>query len=142
MATRKAIIGRTEHVEFPDYGITIAAKVDTGADRNSVHATRIKIVEENGVKLLRCRILKGPQVEFNEFDSVRVKSSNGEIQHRFKVKLSVNVFGKNYKTSFSLTDRQKMKYPVLLGKNFLRNRFLVDVALKNISQTTSQKSNQ
>jgi hypothetical protein len=133
MTSKKGIIGRAEFVEFPDYEISVPAKVDTGADRNSVHATRIKIIEKDGEEILRCRILKGPYLEFKDFDTVHVKSSNGETQKRFKVKLLVSVLGKKYKTSFSLTNRQKMKYPILLGKNFLRNRFLVDVSLKNIS---------
>lgn len=133
MTSKKGIIGRAEFVNFPDYELTVPAKVDTGADSNSVHATRIKVVDSEGEKILRCRILKGPLVEFKEFDIVHVKSSNGEIQKRFKVKMHVSVLGKKYKTSFSLSNRQKMKYPILLGKNFLRNRFLVDVSLKNIS---------
>lgn len=133
MTLKKRIIGRAEFVEFPEYELTVPAKVDTGADRNSVHATRVKLIERNGEEILKCRILKGPTVEFKDFSMVQVKSSNGQVQKRYKVRLTIIVLGKRYKTSFSLTNRQNMKYPILLGKNFLRNRFLVDVSLKNIS---------
>lgn len=132
MAKEKGIIGRAEMIEFVDYNLTVQAKVDTGADRNALHATRIKLENNDGKDVLTCKILKGPTVKFYDFSTVKVKSSNGVTQNRYKVKLKVKVFGKAYLTSFSLTDRQKMKYPILLGKNFLRNRFLVDVSLKNI----------
>lgn len=133
MTSKKRIIGRAEFVEFPDYELTVPAKVDTGADRNSVHATRVKIIERDGEEILKCKLLKGPTAEFKDFSVVQVKSSNGQVQKRFKVRFVIEVLGKRYKTSFSLTNRQNMKYPILLGKNFLRNRFLVDVSLKNIS---------
>ena len=44
------------------------------------------------------------------------------------------MFGKEYNVSISLADRSKMKYPMLLGKRFLKGRFLVDVEQEYISK--------
>jgi hypothetical protein len=58
----------------------------------------------------------------------QVKSSNGTIQIRPSIKVSVQFFGKNYKSVISLTNRADMKFPMLIGRRFLKDRFLVDVA--------------
>lgn len=57
-----------------------------------------------------------------------VKSSNGESQVRPVVELEV-VVGSDRKTyEFTLTNRATMKFPILLGRNFLVGNFLVDVS--------------
>ena len=61
-----------------------------------------------------------------------VKSSNGVVQTRASIKVKVEFAGKIYQTVVSLTSRADMKYPMLIGRKFLQNRFLVDVSKKNI----------
>jgi hypothetical protein len=58
-----------------------------------------------------------------------VKSSNGTIQERIFIKTTLRLFGREYETELSLTDRKNMKYPMLIGRKFLEGRFVVDVAL-------------
>ena len=43
-------------------------------------------------------------------------------------------FGKKYKTVISLTDRSDMKYPMLIGRKFLSERFLVDVSQEYLTK--------
>ncbi len=57
------------------------------------------------------------------------------LEHQLKSKCFF--FGKKYTTVISLTNRQDMKYPMLIGKKFLQNRFLVDVSQKYIANTRS-----
>jgi hypothetical protein len=57
-----------------------------------------------------------------------VKSSNGIEQTRYAIKLKVKVGDQEVLTEFTLTNRDKMNYPVLLGRKFLRHRFVVDVS--------------
>jgi hypothetical protein len=45
----------------------------------------------------------------------------------------VIIFNFTIETQFSLTDRRDLKFPILLKRKFLRNRFIVDVAKKNVS---------
>ena len=65
----------------------------------------------------------------------RVKSSNGEVQERASIKVTVNFFGKKYKSVISLTNRADMKFPMLIGRLFLKDRFLVDVAQEYLNKT-------
>ncbi|MGB0167558.1 MAG: RimK/LysX family protein, partial [Luteibaculum sp.] len=83
-----------------------------------------------GEKLSCWLVGKGP-FEFTEYDKRKVKSSNGSTELRFAVKLLVKLGAKTYLTTFTLTNRNKMRYPILLGKRFLRGKFLVDVSKKN-----------
>ena len=58
-----------------------------------------------------------------------VKSSNGTVQERIFIKTTLRLFGREFETELSLTDRKNMKYPMLIGRMFLEGRFVVDVAL-------------
>lgn len=59
----------------------------------------------------------------------QVKSSNGTTQDRIFIKTLLQLFGLEFETELSLTDRKSMKYPMLIGRKFLENRFIVDVSL-------------
>ncbi len=62
-----------------------------------------------------------------------VKSSNGTIQERIFIKTILELFGLEFETEISLTDRKSMKYPMLIGRKFLEERFIVDVASTHLS---------
>lgn len=69
----------------------------------------------------------------------RVKSSNGEVQLRASIKVSVKFFGKKYKSVISLTNRADMKFPMLIGRRFLNDRFLVDVSKEYLNNIHKEK---
>lgn len=145
MASKKAkkklkTIGRLEKVDFPEWGLEdIDAKVDTGAYTSSLHCHHIKpYSNENGERYVRFRLLDPSHEIYNDklfelplFRTKKVKSSNGEIEKRMVVKTLVCLLDEKFEAQFTLTDRSEMKYPVLLGRRLLRNRFLVDVTQKN-----------
>lgn len=143
--TMKQIIGRTDVADFPELDMEdIRVKIDTGARTSAIHANRIRIVEKDGEQLLKCSVLHSRKTfTFREFDKRKVKSSNGHIEERFLVKTKVKLFGKIFKTEFTLTTRKDMTFPVLLGRRLLRNRFIVDVSQRDLSyilkQTPSKK---
>ena len=64
----------------------------------------------------------------------RVKSSNGTVQLRASIKVDIQFFGKRYRTVVSLTNRSDLKYPMLIGRKFLANRFLVDVSQEYLTK--------
>jgi hypothetical protein len=64
----------------------------------------------------------------------RVKSSNGTIQIRASIKVDILFYNKRYTTVISLTNRSDMKYPMLIGRKFLANRFLVDVSQEYLTK--------
>jgi hypothetical protein len=125
-------IGRSAFITV-DGIANVPAKVDTGADSNSVWASG---VHETGTGLTF--MLFGPEsdlytgkvitVPSGSYRQVRVRSSSGAYQSRYKVALSTVVEGREFTANFTLADRKAMAYPVLLGRDFLTGEFLVDVS--------------
>ncbi|MBN2823934.1 MAG: ATP-dependent zinc protease [Campylobacterales bacterium] len=134
----KKIIGAKESISIIELELfNLDAKVDTGADSNALHCDDI--------------IIKGNFVEFKLLDEIhpsyhgktmrlpiyrikRIKSSNGLMQERATIRVTVEFFGKRYKSVISLTDRSDMKYPMLIGRKFMSGRFLVDVSKDYLSK--------
>ena len=74
----------------------------------------------------------------SDFEEKKIKSSFGATERRFTIKVLVIINQKKIRGKFTLTNRETMAYPILIGRNFLRSRFLVDVSLNNV-KTTSLK---
>ncbi|WP_417610493.1 ATP-dependent zinc protease [Owenweeksia hongkongensis] len=139
---KKIIIGATDHLALPDFGIDeIACKIDTGAYTSTLHCSRVRLIEKDDQSIL-CFKLYDPkfgistkkEFRYTEFKERKVRSSNGEIDYRYSIYTTVVIFGKKIKTEFTLSFREKMKFPILLGRRFLKNRFIVDVTQKELSQ--------
>lgn len=128
---QKKLIGRAEKVSFPDFGIEyVPARVDTGAKTSSIWATDIQ--EHDGVvsfKLLgkSSPLYSGVVHSTAGFEKTVVASSIGEPQERYKVRILVKLKGKKIRAQFTLADRSQQTYPVLVGRNVLRGKFVVDV---------------
>ena len=130
------VIGRAEIVDFPEIGLkNVAAKIDTGAYTSSIHCKEIIRIDE---KTVECTFLDeehdayaGKKHQFEILDEKNVKSSNGEIEKRFMIVSTIQIFGKTHPILLTLTDRAVMRFPVLLGRKFIKNKYLVDVSLKN-----------
>lgn len=127
----RKLIGRVEHIELPELGLgKIHSRVDTGARTSSIWASDIKL--KNGVLSAKffdetSKFYNGARVKFNEFDTTAVSTSTGHIQKRFKVRLLVKLKGKKIRAWFTLADRSTQVYPVLIGRNILMGKFIVDV---------------
>lgn len=133
----KKIIGRFDKADFPELHLEdIAIKIDTGAYTSSIHCNHI-LEEED---YLSCTFLdeehplyNGKKFTFRDYDIVFVKSSNGVVQKRYLVVTTIKIFDKVYKISLTLSARQDMRYPVLLGRKFLTKKFIVDTELIDVS---------
>ena len=124
----KQIIGRRELVDFPELGIAgIYAKIDTGAYSNTLHCSEIKVRD----KKLVFKVLDEKEHCFESFSQKKIKSSFGEAEKRYVIKTKIKMAGRTIKSIISLTDRRNMRYPVLIGRRLLKNKFVVDVSLKN-----------
>ena len=129
----KQIIGRGEVVDFPELGLSgISAKIDTGAYSSTLHCRDIK-VSEGQEKILSFKVLGSPEKEiyFKDFSQKKIKNSFGEAEKRYIIKTKIKIAGRVIKSIISLADRGNMRYPVLIGRKLLKNKFVVDVALKN-----------
>jgi hypothetical protein len=133
----KKIIGRFDKADFPLLNLeNIAIKIDTGAYTSSIHCENIVEKDDR----LYCTFLdeehalyNGKEFVFEDYDIVFVRSSNGAMQKRFQVQSTVKIFQKIFKISLSLSARQEMRFPVLIGRKFLTKKFIVDPELTDVS---------
>lgn len=136
----KVIIGRSELLTFVGSDTAgVPAKTDTGAYRSAVHASGIN--EEDSVlsfDLLGGHPLCGAMahhITTQEYTKVWVANSFGHREERFEVKLKVKLGPKIFHARFTLADRSKKIYPILLGRTLLNHRFLVDSSETSLDRT-------
>ena len=142
----KTIIGRSETLNFVEQGIlNIPAKTDTGAYRSAVHADNIKFNKKTGVlsfDLLSGHPLFGKMsvhVETREFSITSVSNSFGHSEERYEVKLKVKLGPKVFIAKFTLADRSKKIYPILLGRQLINGRFQVDPDITSLNRLDLKK---
>ena len=128
----KKIIGSFETVVFPDFnGYEVTAKIDTGAFTGALHCTKIREETAENGKILHFSPFDHPEIELSltEYAVNHVKSSNGKAESRYFIDTNIVIQGETYPIVLSLADRSEMKWPVLIGRKFLRsNQFIVDVS--------------
>ena len=131
------ILGRSDRVDLPQLGVfNIQAKVDTGAYTSSLHCSKAKVVNN----VLQFVLLDeehpeftGMKFYFEEFEERDIKNSFGEVERRFVITTGLRIFNEEIITEFSLSNRGSLKFPVLIGRKILSNRFLIDISKKNLS---------
>jgi len=131
MGTEPDIVGQSEYVEFPELDLlNVPARIDTGARTSTIWASDIS--EENGHLSFvlfdkGCELFNGRTFIFTEYETRSVKSSNGISEDRYMVKFLVRLGGRKIRARFTLANRSQQKYPVLIGRNVLRGKFIVDI---------------
>ncbi len=145
MSQQKEIIGTNTHISL--LGRTgVPAKIDTGADSSAIWASDIKITRDNILKFKLfgpgSPFYTGKVIKRTDFKVAQVKSSNGQSEIRYRTKLAITVNGRRLRVLFNLSDRANGRFPVLLGRRTLKNKFLVDVSEYHIPPTSGQKTAQ
>ena len=143
----KKKIGRSDKLDFPEFGLTdIPVKTDTGAYTSSIHCTFKEEVEIDGKSVLRFKLfdptvedLHDRVFETTNFAWKKFKSSFGDEEKRYVIKTIVIAHGEEIPIELSLSDRSKMKFPVLLGRKFLNKRFIVNSTAVNASFNKKNK---
>ena len=137
-AKQLSVIGWREWVSLPELGIAgIKAKIDTGARSSSLHAVDVHFFENDGRSHVRFKVhpfqrnsretveAVAPVLEFR-----RVRSSNGHEAERPVIVTTVDVLGQSWPIEVTLANRDEMGFRMLLGREAVRGRMLVD-ALKS-----------
>jgi hypothetical protein len=137
------VLGRYDRVDLPDLGLSnIHAKIDTGAYSCSLHCQYAKIID--GV--LEFVLLDeehpeftGMKFTFDKYEERDIKNSFGETERRFVIETTIKLFDLEFNTTFSLSNRGTLKFPVLIGRKLLRHHFLIDVSRKNQSYISKRR---
>jgi len=131
----KMILGWLEYVRLPLSGLRVKTKLDPGAKTSSMQATNLEYVERAGRTWVRFDFtdqnldtgrqeshrLEGPLVR-----EVEIKRHGAPNVIRPVVAMQFCLFHQLYQAEFSLTDRDKFNYSILLGRSFLAVVALVD----------------
>jgi hypothetical protein len=128
------IIGWREWVTLPELNVPkIKAKIDTGARTSVIHTKRIELYEKDDHKRVRfalqpsqtnssIEILCDAEVLSERY----VKNSGGFSQFRCVIKTEIILGKHKWSIELTLTNRDSMKFRMLLGRTAIRGRFLVD----------------
>lgn len=145
----KLVLGREESVLVEPFGLTLRARIDTGAETSSIDARDIKEFERDGQKWVRFSLLdrktnKSYKLEKKVLRRVNIiqSSLDGKYDRRVVVKLKIKVGDFSDLSEFTLTDRDHMDFPVLIGRSFLQDIALVDVSAKDLAPLTPKEQPQ
>src|SRR5664279_383764 len=124
-------IGTIESVSLTNEKIqAVPAKIDTGADSSAIWAS--DIAEQDGKLSFalfgrKSPFYTGKVINTKDYSVVSVKNSFGQSERRYKVHIKIVLAGTPIRASFSLANRERNRYPILIGRRTLRGKFLVDV---------------
>ncbi|WP_268236553.1 ATP-dependent zinc protease family protein [Microbacterium album] len=130
------LVGWREWIGLPDLGVDwMKAKIDTGAQTSSLHAFALHEFERDGKAWVRFEIHPwqrssddAVQVELPVHDRRRVRSSSGHAEKRVVVLLELRLTDRSVLAEVTLTRRDAMGFRMLIGRQALRQGFLVDSA--------------
>lgn len=134
MATERPVVGWREWVALPELGIDrIKAKVDTGARTSSLHAFGLERFERDGRPMVRFEAHPLQRdssvtvpVEVELVDRRKVRSSTGTQTLRPVIETDLGLMGERWPIEITLIRRDLMGFRLLLGRQALRKRVLVD----------------
>ncbi|MGA0334452.1 MAG: ATP-dependent zinc protease [Kiritimatiellia bacterium] len=134
-APQRVEIGWREWIELPDWGLRLKAKMDTGAKSSSLDVEQMEFLPGNRVRFGVHQRRKTDQVKWVESEiasTTRVRSSNGQAQDRIVVRTRIQLAGIEKEILVNLTNRRKMLHRILLGREALRDHFLIDPGVDHV----------
>jgi len=145
-------IGWREWLSLPELGIPgIKAKIDTGARTSAIHTHDYEIYEAGGETRVRFHLhpLRNRADIELECDSLvtavrEVKNSGGQVERRPFIQTTARMGDYEWPIELSLTNRERMRFRMLLGRTAVRMKFAVDpgrscLASKRLSKVYQQK---
>ncbi len=130
------IIGWREWVGLPELGVgRVKAKIDTGARSSSIHAFDVETYVDGDIERVRFSIhpmQKRDDVFVNAdvpiLERRHVRSSNGEVAERIVIRTPLEILRRHILIDLTLANRDAMGFRMLVGREAIRKRFLVDPA--------------
>jgi hypothetical protein len=141
----KHTIGATAQIVEKAWGVTIPARVDTGAHTCSIDAEKVEVTDEVEDKrqnvgkrirfLMRDGDKKSDWIETKIASCATIMTADDQESLRYEVRLTFEYHGVEKEVLVTLNDRADLDYPMLIGRNYLLDDFVVDVSLENNDET-------
>ena len=134
MLQNKIILGSEEWCSFPELGIPIIkARVDSGAKTSALHAINIAPFKKEGqnwvkfdINPIQNNVKTVIHCEAPLVDRRIVKSSSGFREERYVIQTNLEIGNSNWYIEMTLTNRDSMGFRMLLGREAMSGRVLVD----------------
>ena len=131
---QKGVIGWREWVALPNLGLpAIKAKVDTGARTSALHAFLIEPYKQDGTEMIRFLIhpiQRNPdfavECHATVHDYREVTDSGGHREMRYVIQTDAVIADRRWSIEMTLTNRDTMRFRMLLGRKAMENSFVVD----------------
>lgn len=129
-----SLVGWREWVALPSLGVAhLKAKVDTGARTSALHAEDLELEERGGDTWARFHVLPHQRSDDDPVtttamvvDLREVRSSSGTTDQRPVIVTEIELVGTTVTAEVTLTSRDEMGFRMLIGREALRRRFVVD----------------
>lgn len=140
------IVGKEEWCVFSQLKIpAIRARIDSGAKTSSIQATEIQLTDKNNEEWVSfivhplqrnsaVKITCSAKVE----DRRSIKGSFGVAEERIIIKTPVTIGEDTFDIELSLANRNTMEFKMLLGREALTNRYLINPAIKQVQKSYSK----
>lgn len=129
------IIGWREWAELPDLGVKeIKVKIDTGAKTSALHAEDVELFYHRGKEYIRFSLhpqqksKRAKKARAEVIDYRLVRSSNGHSERRPVIQTAIHLGPYTWPIEVTLTNRYLMGFPMLIGREALKSRFIIDPA--------------
>lgn len=135
----KQVIGGIERVHLSPPGLTLEARIDTGAESSSLDARNIREFERDGSTWVRFLLVDRDTDEVHEIERrvvrfVRILQSSVDDSERRPVVRFRMALGTHVQVAeFTLSDREHLAFPVLIGRNVLKDVMIVDVGRSHLA---------
>lgn len=133
LAQTKQIIGWTEKVKIFPGDLVIHAKIDSGADTSSLHASEVHEIDKDGERWVRFDVInrygKKTTIERPVHRIAVIKRHNGKFEKRQVIRLGICLGTVYLEADVTLVDRTNFDYQMLIGKSYLAGNSLIDPAI-------------
>ncbi len=144
------VIGWREQLALPELGIPeVKAKIDTGARSSALHVFDLEAFQQDGRMRVRFKVHPYQRdthrtvlAQAELIDQREVRNSGGYTQLRPVIQTLVELGEFAFPIELTLTNRDKMSFRMLLGRQAVRQRFLVDAGQSFLQSRTGRKPRQ
>ena len=129
------IVGGVETLYIPPFEVSFQARMDTGAETSSIDAYNIRPFERDGEKWISFDIINRKNSQIHHFKKPIIRKTSivrtGNEEKRYVVNFDIKMGDEIIDAEFTLNDRSKFEYQVLIGRNIINGRYLIDASIEN-----------
>lgn len=142
--TELEFVGWREVVSLPKFKLKdLRAKIDTGAKTSALHADSIEFITIKGKKYVKflfiCEDGKHHYIKSPFIEERAIRSSNGDKTVRPVVKTEIKMGKERFEIEVTLINRDMMGFKMLIGREALNGRFLINPSKHNMLKTKKEK---